>query len=204
MKILKWVFGIVLGIIALVLIVAIFLPSEYRFERSIVIEAPPEVVYEQVVELHNWDNWGPWVAMEVEVDGKISDNSRGVGAWMEWSGDTIGDGRAEIIEVREAELVRSQLETGGWVGIDIWELEAVPEGTRATWANEGELDYPLGRLMGPFLDGMLDDMYMTGLRNLKEYVENEAMQMQAMEPLADTTATDMENAEMNMPEGTTE
>ena len=38
----------------------LFISSEYEFERSIEIEAPIDLVYNQVSDLHNWPNWAVW------------------------------------------------------------------------------------------------------------------------------------------------
>jgi Polyketide cyclase / dehydrase and lipid transport len=172
MKFLKWTAIIVLIIVVIGLIVAIVLPSEYRIERSIVINAPVEVVYEQIADLQNWNNWGPWVKMEQEVAGNISTPSRGVGAHMDWDGDTIGSGSIDVLEMVELVSMRSKLTFDeDQFSDDVWEFEVVPEGTKATWAAEGELSYPVGRLFGLFLESMLGDMYEEGLASLKAYVE---------------------------------
>lgn len=173
MKFLKWLLIIVLVIVAIFLVVALFLPSEYRLERSITINAPADVVYEQIADLKNWNNWGPWVKMEKEVDGSISEPSRGVGASMTWAGDTIGSGSIEVIKMEELKYMHSKLTfEGDMESIDIWEFKQVDGGIRATWANEGELSYPIGRFFGLFLEGMMGDMYVEGLESLKQYTES--------------------------------
>ena len=52
-----------------------------------------------------------------------------------------------------------------------WQFEPTEEGTRATWANEGEVGYPLGRYFGLFLDGMMGPDFERGLKNLKRVCE---------------------------------
>ena len=53
-------------IIGLVVIVVVFvgvgfvLPSTYSVERSVVIDAKPEVIFHQVNTLERWESWTPW------------------------------------------------------------------------------------------------------------------------------------------------
>ena len=54
MKILKNLLIIIVAIIALLLIVAVFLPSEYRVERSVEINKPAEEVYNYVADFNNF------------------------------------------------------------------------------------------------------------------------------------------------------
>src|SRR5690606_3612297 len=101
MNILKWLLIVVGSLIVLLLLVALLLPSEFRVERSIVIEATPETVYEQVVDLNNWPNWSPWNAMEPTAEYTVSGAQRGVGAVSSWKGEVIGTGTLTIVEVEE-------------------------------------------------------------------------------------------------------
>ena len=41
-------------------VVILLQPGTFRVERSIVIAAPPEAVFVQVNDLHNWNAWSPW------------------------------------------------------------------------------------------------------------------------------------------------
>ena len=36
----------------------------YTVQRSILIEAPPSRVYDQIVDFHNWTRWSPWEGID--------------------------------------------------------------------------------------------------------------------------------------------
>ena len=39
----------------------------YTVERSTTIDAPPERIYQQIANLHNWRNWSPWEGLDPDL-----------------------------------------------------------------------------------------------------------------------------------------
>lgn len=173
MKFLKWVAISIGTLIAFFLIVAIFLPAEFRVERSIVINAPIENVYTQVADFKNWEHWMPWLEMERTADYTISNPSIGVDARMSWIGDTVGSGSITVVEDHAPNSIKSKLEfgEGDIISDQIWTFESTPEGTKVLWAIEGEAAYPLMRYMGLMFDSMAGPDFERGLAKLKKFVE---------------------------------
>ena len=60
MKTLKKIFLAVIIIIALLVIVAFFLPMTYHVERSTIIKGDKAVIYDLTSNLGKWDIWAPW------------------------------------------------------------------------------------------------------------------------------------------------
>ena len=56
---------------------------------------------------------------------------------------------------------------------DNWLFEPFGAGeqTKVTWQNNGQLPWPVGRLMGPFLNKSLNHQFEKGLVNLKSICE---------------------------------
>lgn len=81
MKILKGVL-IFIAIVALILIVVtILLPSKVEIERSKVIAAPQDVLFDQVNNLKKWTHWSPWHQLDPDMSVEYSDeNPSGEGA----------------------------------------------------------------------------------------------------------------------------
>lgn len=61
------------------------------------------------------------------------------------------------------------------VSWDNWEFTATAKGTRVKWWSEGELDYPIGRIFGLFIEGMLGPTFEKGLLNLKRISEQQTL-----------------------------
>lgn len=177
MKILKVVLIAIVALIALALVVAAVLPSQAHVERSIVVDAPDSAVYAAVADFTVWEVWNPWTKMEPGAERSISGEPGTVGSTWRWSGDTIGIGSLTIAEMDPYASIRSKLVFEApreSQADDIWRFESVDGGTRVTWIYDGPLGYPVERLFGPFLDGMLGPQYEQGLSDLKEYVESQA------------------------------
>jgi len=57
-------------LIALALIVLVFVlvvasrPADFRITRTATIAAPPDIVFPQVNDFHNWDAWSPWAKLD--------------------------------------------------------------------------------------------------------------------------------------------
>ena len=190
MKILKIILGIVVAIIALFLLVALFLPSEVTVERTAVIEAPDSVIFDYITDFNNRTDWGPWFEMEPEAKVTLTEVTKGVGAGYAWEGEVIGSGDMVINEVEENKSVKSTikfLSPNSGEGTVLWKLEPVENGTQLTWSFSANMDYPHGRLMGLFMDGMLGEDLENGLENVNHEVVNWLILMQS-----DTTEVEEE------------
>jgi uncharacterized protein YndB with AHSA1/START domain len=84
-------------------------------EREVVIDAPPEVVFEHVNSLQAFSEWSPWGDYDPDMQVVYSGPETGVGNTMEWTSDhrNVGNGRQEITEVIENEAVRTSLAFDG-------------------------------------------------------------------------------------------
>lgn len=87
MKIARKVLFILIGIMAILLIIAIFLPSTVKIERSISINAPANVIYKQLNKLKNRDQWSPFIKMDSEATFTHEGSDLGAGAIRTWDGE---------------------------------------------------------------------------------------------------------------------
>ncbi|HPG34554.1 MAG TPA: hypothetical protein PLM34_11905, partial [Lentimicrobium sp.] len=67
MKILRKILFVLGSLIALVLIVALFVKSEYAVERQTVIDKPAADVFNYVKYLKNQDNYSVWASMDPQM-----------------------------------------------------------------------------------------------------------------------------------------
>lgn len=191
MKVLKIILGIIIAIIALVLIVAIFLPSEVTVERSAVIEAPDSVVFNYITDFTERANWDPWLEMDPDAKVTLGEIQKGVGAGYAWEGEVTGSGEMIIDEVVENKSVKSTIkfyspQTGD--GKIEWRLEPVENGTNLTWSFYSEMGYPVERFFGLMMEGMLGPQLEKGLENVDHEIIN-------MLILMESDTTDIEEEE---------
>jgi hypothetical protein len=175
MKILKIIGIAVAGLIALFLIVTLFLPSSFRVERAVEINVPPEVVFGQVVNLPNWPKWDPFTEQEPAAKSTFNGEAGTIGSRWDWEGKVIGTGSLTVEEIVPNQSIRSKMVSVApqpWVAMDNWRFEASANGTKVTWMIDGNLGYPVERIIGLFMEGMLGPTMEKGLSNLKKHSES--------------------------------
>ncbi len=174
MRILKKTILIIIAFIAMVLAIALFLPSTFSISRSIEINTSSKTVYNQVSDFSTWKEWAPW-----NIKDPISKNSfTGIagqqGHSNHFTGEEMGDGTITISECNPFSLIVNKINIASPAKMqldDIWKFDTTENGTNVTWTSKGELDYPLGRLYGLMINQLLGDEMETGLDSLKSYSE---------------------------------
>ena len=155
----------------------------YSFERSIVIHATPEQVYDNLLDVSSHKNWGEMTEMELLYDGtvKVGSRWRSVGVMDK---DVMRD-ECTIMALERPHLFQfhsvSQHSSMGTAGmIFTYRLEKVPEGTCVTISRGFVPDEISSKMMRFLLQvGVvrLMDIFMTakiidrGLARLRQYVE---------------------------------
>src|SRR5579872_822449 len=138
-------------IIALVVIIAVFLvivalqPADYRVVRTATITAPPETVFAQVNDFHNWEAWSPWAKLDPAAKNTFEGPSAGPGAIFKWSGnDEVGEGSMTLIDSRPSDLITIKLQfVRPFEDTQTSEFTFVPDGdqTIVTWSIFGEKNF---------------------------------------------------------------
>lgn len=170
----KKIVFVLIGLVALTLLVPALMKPEFRIERSIEIAKPAEVVFSHISDFEKWKDWSYWAKSDPNQKLTITGSPGEVGHKMEWDGEINGKGVQEVISVIPNQSLESRLaftEPNSMESIATLKLETTPTGTKVTWSNHGKLDYPVGRLFGPFLDGMVGPDFEKGLLNLKNLSE---------------------------------
>jgi len=98
MKIIKWIFIGILGFIALLLIVALFVPKEYTVSVSETIDQPKQVVFDYAKMLKNQEYYSEWVKADPNLHPEITGTDGTVGATQKWNSqnNNVGEGEQEI------------------------------------------------------------------------------------------------------------
>lgn len=169
----KWLLIIFIPILIIALIPA-FLPSQFVFERSIRIDVSQEDAFDYLVNLQDWREWSPWLEKEPSAEFVSVGTPGVVGSYNEWNGEKIGNGRQTLIKIREPKYIETHLEFHSpqkSEGTGYFELVDLGDGVEVTWGMKAQLSYPVERVMGLFLPGVLKDDFKNGLENLKFQLE---------------------------------
>lgn len=157
-------------LITMLLIIGLFLPSEVNVQRSRLMNAEPEAIFQQVNNLKNWPGWMPWSRKDPDMRIEWGKKTEGEGASYTWFSKKpeVGDGSLVIRSSVPYESVETEMdfrENGKARGT--FRLEQVPQGTFVTWSMHSEMgSNPMFRLIGPFMDRMIGPDFEEGLHAL--------------------------------------
>ena len=76
--------------------IGVFLPSQARVEREILINAHQATVFALINDFHQINKWSHWLSGDPNIGIEVSGPTRGVGATISWSGNIIGHGSQTI------------------------------------------------------------------------------------------------------------
>ncbi len=179
MRALKIILFVVLGLAGVFLILGLVAPKEVSTSRSIVIDAPPELVFNTVNDLSTWDSWSPWKEADPTIESTMGEVSVGEGATSSWVSENSGNGTMTITESRPNERVGVIVEFEGMGQADSgWDIEPAEGGARATWHFVSKFPYPWNAmLLFQDFEGNIHKDYDRGLELLKGVVEEKAKAM---------------------------
>ncbi len=174
MKLLLKLLGGLAVLVLVLVVVAFFLPRQYRIERTIVIKAKPETVFPLFADLKRWKDWGSWHEKDPAMKLTYSEKGTGVGAWSAWESKSEGNGKMTIQTLEAPKRVAYLLEFPdmGMSSQGSMALEPAADGVKVVWVDAGDLGMnPLSRWFGLFLDGMIGPDFERGLVKLKGLAE---------------------------------
>ena len=154
-------------------------PSDFRITRTGRISAPPDVVFENVNDLHKWEAWSPWAKMDPNAKNAFDGPFDGAGASMAWAGNNkVGEGRMTIMDSRRNERIQIKLEFfKPFKATNTAEFTFKPEGgqTSVTWSMSGKNNFMV-KAVGLFMscDKMIGAQFEQGLANLNSVSESVA------------------------------
>lgn len=173
MVILYIVYGLVI-LVVILLVVALFMPGQYHIEKRAIIAKPVEFVKDRVADLHYYSQWNPWQKMDVSTKSEITGTPKTPGHSYSWNGKKVGVGSLTLrdIDRKHVHFDLQFLKPFKAAASDDWLFEEWGNGeTKVTWQNNGDLPYPIARLIGPMLNRSLEKQFSEGLKNLKNLCE---------------------------------
>jgi hypothetical protein len=171
MKTLKVVLIVIVAVIISAVAIAFLLPREIMVERSALIIAPQEVVFEQVNVLRNWEKWSPWHEIDPDMVITYEGPEMGAGASYSWSSEDprAGKGKLTITESIPYSLIKTKLDfmEQGTANAE-YRFLADEGGTLMTWSMRSDMgNNPIGRYMGLFMDKWLGNDFEKGMAKLQ-------------------------------------
>lgn len=167
---------IIAAIIVLPLIIALFIPKDYRIERSIIIDKQKHEVFDYIKYIKNQDEYSKWNMTDPNMKKEFRGTDGTVGFVYGWNGNKqAGEGEQEITGITDGERVTTEIRFKRPmqnVGHIYMNTEAHSDNsTKVTWGMMGKSPYPMN-LMTAMLKGVLGKDLQISLNNLKALLEN--------------------------------
>jgi len=167
------ILAIVVAAVLGLLLYASTQPDSFRVERSAVIEAPKETLFDILTDLRRGAEWSPF-EKGLTMKKAYSGPETGPGAALEWAGKDTGAGTLTITDVTPSKIVLSLDMTKPMKASNTVEYAFEPEGdaTHMTWSIHGPMTMT-SKLMGLFMsmDKMCGDQFERGFKDLKIIAE---------------------------------
>lgn len=164
------------GIIALLLITALFMKREHYVKREIIINAPQQKVFDYVKLLKNQDTFNKHAMAGPDREREYKGTDGTVGFIYAWKGNkNAGEGEKEIKNIIEGKRVETEIrfvKPMAATASIIMETEALSDDqTKVSWSNAGTLKYPVN-IMIPMMEKMLPKEMDSSLSTLKNILED--------------------------------
>jgi len=166
---------VVAGIIALLLIIALFMKREHYVNREIIINAPRQKVFDYVRLLKNQDEFNKHAMAGPDRKREFKGTDGTVGYIYAWSGNkNAGVGEKEIKNIIEGKRIETEIrfvKPMTATASIIMETESLSDNqTKVTWSNAGRLKYPVNIFIPMMEKSVAKDMA-SSLSTLKNILE---------------------------------
>jgi carbon monoxide dehydrogenase subunit G len=164
------------GLIAILCAIIAMQPAEFAVSRSMTMAAPPDAVFAQVNNLHNWEAWSPWAKLDPNAKMTYEGPTDGEGAKVSWDGDAnVGAGSMTILESKPNEEVHIKTDfVRPFEGTNdvVFTFKPEGDGTNVTWKMAGKNNF-IAKAIGLVMDceKMCGDYFVEGLTSMKGLVE---------------------------------
>ncbi|HMU14211.1 MAG: SRPBCC family protein [Bacteroidetes bacterium] len=177
MRALKTILIILGSLIALWLVLSLMGPKDSHLERSTVIKASPNTIFEYIRFLKNQDEWGVWYKMDPNAKYELVGEDGTVGAKRTWDGQVVRQGAQTIVALEQDKSVKADLEFGPMLGHGSLDLTPQGDSTKVSWSMRMEIPF-IFRAAALFMandEGARD--FEGGLANLKTICEAKQVEM---------------------------
>jgi len=180
MNTLLTIFGIIAGIVVVVLIVAAVAPKDYNVQRSIIINKPRQEVFAYIKYLRNQDNYNKWVMTDPNKRMTYRGTDGTEGFASAWDSDIkqAGKGEQTIKKIIEGERIDLQVvfikPFAGIADTYMATQSVTSNSTSVKWNFDSRMSYPMNIvLLFINMDKMMGADMDTSLNNLKSVLEKQ-------------------------------
>jgi hypothetical protein len=176
MKILKYIGIGLVALIVIFLLLGVVAPKDLKVERSIVINAPKDVVMPNVISLKKRQVWSPWADLDPDMKVVYEGTEGAVGSRYFWKGnDEVGEGNQDITSITANRVEGNVNFIKPFESSSAYYVQMDEQGagvTKVAWGFKGTNPFPFNAVcLFIDMDGMLGKDFDKGLIRLKAICE---------------------------------
>ena len=163
MNIIITVLLVLAGIIALLLVIALFMKREHYVKREIIIDAPRQKIFDYIKLLKNQDEFNKHAMAAPDRNREFKGTDGTVGYIYAWSGDkNAGEGEKEIKSIIEGKSIEAEIRfvkpMAATASIIMETASLSDDQTKVSWSNAGTLKYPVNLFIPMMEKSVAKDM----------------------------------------------
>ena len=174
MKILRRILLVLLCIMLIAAVTGLILPRKVRVERSLFIQAQPNIIFNRINTLAKWKYWSPILQPDTTMQLIYSGPVSGAGSSLRWISQdkNIGSGTLTIISSVPNDSVRIIIDfMNHGKSAALFKLTKSGTKTKVSWSLESDLGMnPLSRWIGLFSNRLIGPDLERGLTKLDSLV----------------------------------
>lgn len=174
MRILKYLFLLLLlSFVALSIFVATQ-KGDFTVERSQIINSPKSTVFNFVNDYRNWEDFSSWIVEDPEMQITYPKKTIGPGASISWEGKE-GTGDMLTVFVKENDSISQKMNYDGTSSSVFWSFKDTIGGTKVTWKTTGKMSFTM-KVYTAFNGGInkiISETYEKSLANLDKTLDFE-------------------------------
>ena len=174
MKYIKYLFFLLLiAIIALAIYIAVQ-PNSYEVSRSRSIKAPASLIYNEVIDFKNWEDWNAWVEEKPDIKLTYPEKTKGIDGAYSWE-DEGEIGKIKTIASNPNTSISQEMQFGKYPKSDVnWTFIPNKDGsTEVKWTIAGKdlpFDFKAFTSLSGGIENLIAPYYERGLELLDRKV----------------------------------
>jgi effector-binding domain-containing protein/uncharacterized protein YndB with AHSA1/START domain len=178
MKVLKWIFIVLLALLAILVIIGFSSPKEVKVTTTEEINLPPAKVFHFVAGFVDRTAWDPWIKADTAAKFTFDIMPGYVGSKYNWEGPKVGKGLMIVDSIVPGSYLRNSvsLMPGKFIPEE-WKFTPSGSGTAIEWTITMTSGSPFGRLANKAFKGIIQKTMDSGKTDLKNYLETHGVQL---------------------------
>jgi effector-binding domain-containing protein/carbon monoxide dehydrogenase subunit G len=169
MKLLKKIGLVVLILLLLLCISTFFMPRATHVERSLVMQAPSDVIFAEVNTMKSWEKWSPWHRIDPQMKITYFGPEKGTGSGYSWvsTNSNVGKGKMTLASSTADSIITVMDFEGQGTSVAGFQFSKEGTGTKVTWFLRSEMGMnPIRKIFGLLMDKLVGPSFEKGLKSL--------------------------------------